>query len=103
MPPLRRRSGEPLTITDVFEAGRRMLRAGTPTDPREIRERMDALDAVMECMSGPHYATDFYVRLGQEWSRLSALLSGGSSRGTLAPATETRSTDSSRSQYAADE
>ena len=39
--------GEPMTVTDVIEAGRRMLRAGTPTNPREIQERMDAIDAVM--------------------------------------------------------
>jgi len=78
MPTLRRRSGKPLTITDVFEAGRRMLRAGTPTHLREIRARMDALDAVMARMNGPHDATDFYVKLGQEWSRLSALGRGGS-------------------------
>ena len=77
---VRRRSGKPLTVTDVIAAGRNMLRAGTPTSPGEIRERMDAIDVVMGCLTGPNYATDFYVRLGQEWSRLSAIVSGGSSR-----------------------
>ena len=100
-----RRSGNPLTVTDVMEAGRRMLRVGTPTNPREIRERMDAIDAAMQCLNGPHYGTDFYVKLGQEWSRLSALLSGGSSRGIMTLGMATRSTGGSQSfeEYAAAE
>jgi proteasome lid subunit RPN8/RPN11 len=73
-----RRSGKPLTVTDVVAAGRKMLRAGTPTNPREIQERMAAIDAVMGCLNGPNYGTDFYAKLGQEWSRLAAVLSGGS-------------------------
>ena len=80
MPSTVRRGTRPLTVTDVVAAGRRMLRAGTPTNPREIRERMDAIDAVMGCLTGANYGSDFYVKLGREWSRLAAALSGGSSR-----------------------
>ena len=82
-----------LTIPDVMEAGRRMLSAGTPRSPREIQERMDAIDAAMACLTGPNYGTEFYMNLGREWSRLSAVLSGGSSRSVLAPATATRELD----------
>jgi hypothetical protein len=82
---------KPLTVPEVMEAGRRMLRAGTASNPREIQERMDAIDAVMTCLTGPNYGTDFYGKLGREWSRLSGMLSGGSSRSVLAPAAATRS------------
>ncbi len=88
-----------LTTADVIAAGRTMLRSGTPTSPQEIRERMAAIDAAMGCLTGPHYGTDFYVKLGREWSRLAAVLAGGSSR-CLAPAMSTRST---RDSYAAAE
>ncbi len=102
---LTRRSGKPRTVTDVIDAGRRMLRADTPTNPREIQERIAAIDAVMQCLHGPHYATDFYRKLGQEWSRLSALQSGGSSRGIMALGMATRSAGGSQSfeEYAAAE
>jgi proteasome lid subunit RPN8/RPN11 len=80
-----------LTTSDVVAAGRRMLSAGTPRSPREIQERMDAIDAAMGCLTGPNYGTEFYLRLGREWSRLATVLSGGSSRSVPAPATATRS------------
>jgi hypothetical protein len=35
---------KPLTVPDVMEAGRRMLSAVTPRSPREIQERMDAIE-----------------------------------------------------------
>src|SRR6476646_7679823 len=95
---VRRRSGKSLTVPEVIAAGRNMLRAGTPTNRREIQERMDAIDAVMACLNGPNYASDFYPRLGREWSRLSAVLNGGSSRRIAEPAMATRS---SADQYAA--
>jgi len=77
---------KPLTVNDVVAAGRQMLRAGTPRTPREIQERMDAIDAAMSCLTGPNYGTGFYMELGREWSRLSAVLSAGSSRSVPAPA-----------------
>jgi proteasome lid subunit RPN8/RPN11 len=82
---------KPLTTSDVVAAGRRMLSAGTPRSPREIQERMDAIDAAMACLNGPNYGTDFYYKLGREWSRLSAVLSGGSSRSVLGRTPATRS------------
>jgi proteasome lid subunit RPN8/RPN11 len=103
---VKRRSEKPLTVAEVLEAGRRMLRAATPTTPRDIQQRMAAIDAVMDCLRGPQYATDFYVKLGKEWSRLSAMLNGGSSRGTLTAGMATRANrpaQSSFERYAADE
>jgi proteasome lid subunit RPN8/RPN11 len=98
---MRRRSGKPLTVTDVVAAGRNMLRAGTPTNRREIQERMAAIDAVMACLTGPNYASDFYRQMGREWSRLAAVLSGGSSRSI--PATAGWAARSSADEYAAAE
>jgi hypothetical protein len=43
----------------------------------------------MSCLTGPNYGTEFYMNLGREWSRLSAMLSAGSTRSV--PATATRS------------
>ncbi|HEX3332179.1 MAG TPA: Mov34/MPN/PAD-1 family protein [Gaiellales bacterium] len=91
-----------MTVAEVVEAGRRMLRAGTPTAPREIQRRMDAIDAVMGCLTGPQYGGDFYAKLGHEWSRLAAALPSGSSRGIVAPAMATRSNRPARSQPVVD-
>jgi proteasome lid subunit RPN8/RPN11 len=91
---------KPLTANEVVAAGRQMLRAGTPRTPRAIQERMDAIDAAMSCLTGPNYGTEFYMKLGREWSRLSALLSGGSSRGVLATATRsTRAASPGRAPF----
>ncbi len=103
---LRRSTGEPITVTDVIEAGRRMVGAATPSNPREIQERMGAVEVVMGYLNGPNYGTDFYRKLGAEWSRLSALLSDGSLRGVpVSAGWATRAAGGSRSaeQYAADE
>jgi hypothetical protein len=45
------------------------------------------------CLTGPNYGTEFYGKLGREWSRLSSVLSGGSSRSVTAPAAATRELD----------
>ena len=68
---------ERLTLREIQAAGRNILKAPSPKrTAAAIRERMAAIDVVMAALTGPHYGTDFYAKLGAEWSRLSSMLDG---------------------------